>query len=83
MIKPSPSHITLVVVCVTIMATEAAIGGIVLHIKGYQTGAGLTFLTLNTAISGLIGFLGGRATVPAQSQATVPIIPPFPGLPKT
>ncbi len=70
----SPSQVSLVVLCVTLLATEAAVGGIFLHIKGFPQGAGLTFLSLNTAISGLIGFLGGRVT------ATPQIIPEIPKL---
>ncbi len=64
MIKIQPSHVTLVVICVTLLATEAAAGGLWLSSQGFQGGAGLTLIILNTAISGLIGFLGGRGTVP-------------------
>ncbi len=71
------SHVTLVVLCVTLLGTEAAVGGIVLHMKGYQGGAGLTLITLNTAISGLIGFLGGRGSAP-QPITTLPELPKIP-----
>ena len=68
------SNTRLVVLCVTVLASEAAIGGVFLHLKGFSGGAGLTFLSLNTAISGLIGFIGGRVSVP-------PVLPEIPKLP--
>ncbi len=61
----TPSHTRMVVICVTILASQAALTGAFLLWKGYQ-GGGELVVTLNTAISGLIGFLGGRATVPPK-----------------
>jgi hypothetical protein len=74
----------LVIYCVTLLATEAAIGGVWLHAHGFQGGAGLTLIVLSNSISGLIGFLGGRtASPPATStaQLQVPEIP-LPPMPK-
>lgn len=68
----SASQVSLVVLCVTVLATEAAVGGVLLHLNGFAQGAGLTFLSLNTAISGLIGFLGGRITTPPQIIPEIP-----------
>ncbi len=70
--RVTSSHVTLVVLCVTILATEAACGGTILHLYGYQSGAGLVFLTLNTAISGLIGFLGGRGSMQMEIPTMLP-----------
>lgn len=72
--KIQPSHVTLTVICVTILATEAAVGGLWLHSHGYPGGAGLTLIILNTAISGLIGFLGGRGS----AQTMLPEVPKLP-----
>ena len=75
-LRRSPEQVSLVVICVTLLASEAAIGGVFLHMKGFAGGAGLTFLSLNTAISGLIGFLGGRISAPPQ--ISIPEIPKLP-----
>ena len=58
---PQRTHTALVVVCVTILATIASVIGGWLLWKGFS-GGGEMIITLNTAISGLIGFLGGRVT---------------------
>lgn len=61
------SQARLVICCVTLLATEAAVGGVWLHAHGFQGGAGLTLIVLSNSISGLIGFLGGRGSA-AQLQ---------------
>ncbi len=61
----------MVVICVTILASQAAITGAFLLWKGYA-GGGELVVTLNTAISGLIGFLGGRATTPVNQPDAPP-----------
>ena len=71
--KISPTSVNLVVLCVTFLATEAAVGGVILHLKGFAGGSGLTFLSLNTAISGLIGFVGGRAS--SRPAVELPAMP--------
>ncbi len=65
--KPAKNPTTLVVVCVTMLGTEAAIMGGFLLWKGFTGGSELV-LALNSAISGLIGFLGGRAVASTQQQ---------------
>jgi hypothetical protein len=56
----------LVICCVTFLATQATVAGVWLHAHGFPGGAGLTLIILNTAISGLIGFLGGRMMPPVK-----------------
>lgn len=69
--NPVPkNHTPLVVVCVTLLGTQAAIMGGFLLWKGFTGGSELV-LALNSAITGLIGFLGGRATA-----GGTPAIPP-------
>lgn len=74
-----PSHTKFVVVCVTVLASQAALTGAFLLWKGFA-GGGELVITLNTAISGLIGFLGGKGTT--QPPTTPPDItisgPPSP-----
>jgi len=67
---PAKNHTPLVVVCVTLLGTQAAIMGGFLLWKGFTGGSELV-LALNSAITGLIGFLGGRATAGAN-----PLPPP-------
>lgn len=67
--NPVKNHTPLVVICVTFLATIASTTGAFLLWKGFA-GGGELVVTLNTAISGLIGFLGGRAT------ASPPLTPP-------
>ncbi len=55
-----PNHTPLIVVCVTVMGMTAALAGSWLLWKGFA-GGGELVVTLNSAISGLVGFLGGRA----------------------
>ncbi len=68
------NHTPMVVICVTILASQAALTGAFLLWKGFA-GGGELVVTLNTAISGLIGFLGGRATAPVKA-ADLSIEPP-------
>lgn len=71
------SHTRLVVLAVTFLASQAAIMGGFLLWKGFA-GGGELVVTLNTAISGLIGFLGGRAAAapPAVPDITISGQPP-------
>ncbi len=52
-------HTKFIVGCVTLLGMSAAAGGCWLLWKGFA-GGGELVITLNTAISGLVGFLGGR-----------------------
>lgn len=65
--NPTKNHTPLVVICVTFLATIASTTGAFLLWKGFA-GGGELVVTLNTAISGLIGFLGGRAASPTAAQ---------------
>ena len=65
--SPPPSHTKIVVLCVTFLASLAAVTGAFLLWKGFA-GGGELVITLNTAISGLIGFLGGRAMPPPSNM---------------
>lgn len=64
------SHIALVVICITILASMSAAGGMWLTWKGFQGGTEL-IVTLNTGISGLIGFLGGRGSSGIQDKVKI------------
>ena len=75
MTKIPDSQVRLVVGCVTFLASEAAVAGVWLHMKGFAGGAGLTLIILSNTISGLIGFLGGRGSVPHYDSPTLPEVP--------
>lgn len=53
------SHTRFIVGCITALGALAAITGAWLLWKGFA-GGGELVVTLNSAISGLVGFLGGR-----------------------
>ncbi len=65
------THTALVVICITFLAFTATVEGSYLLWKGFA-GGGELVMTLNTAISGLIGFLGGRISNSAQQPAALP-----------
>lgn len=63
-------HTRFIVGCVTVLASLAALEGGWLLWKGFA-GGGELVITLNTAISGLVGFLGGRrSSTPAPDTTT-------------
>lgn len=62
-------HTRFIVGCITMLAASAAFGGMWLLWKGFA-GGGELVVTLNTAISGLVGFLGGRGTRPPPPTET-------------
>lgn len=64
------SHTSLIVICVTWLGSLAGIGGAWLLWKGFTGGSELV-LAMSSAISGLIGFLGGRAMVPPAPDITL------------
>jgi hypothetical protein len=68
------SYIPLVVVCVTCLASLSAIIGGWLLWKGFA-GGGEMIITLNTAISGLIGFLGGRSSTSGAPKLSIDAAP--------
>lgn len=69
------SHTGLIVICVTWLGSLAALGGAWLLWKGFTGGSELV-LALNSAISGLIGFLGGRAMTTPTPDISVTSTPP-------
>jgi hypothetical protein len=70
------SHITLIVICVTLLASEAAAGGIYLSMRGLPGGPGLVLIVLNSAITGLLGVMAGRASVtPQPPMSSLPELP--------
>lgn len=56
---PTQSHTRFIVTWIGILGLAAAIAGTWLLWKGFA-GGGELVVTLNSAISGLVGFLGGR-----------------------
>jgi hypothetical protein len=72
---PTPkNYAPLIIICVTFLATEAAfIGGWLLW-KGFA-GGGEMIITLNTAIAGLLGFLGGRSSAHAFPKVSIDATP--------
>lgn len=69
--KTQRSHTRLVVCCITFLAFTATVTGSYLLWKGFA-GGGELVMTLNTAISGLIGFLGGRVSNPPDKPLEEP-----------
>ena len=57
--SPQKNYTPLIVICVTFLASEAALIGGWLLWRGFA-GGGEMIITLNTAIAGLLGYLGGR-----------------------
>lgn len=70
--QQSKSHTAMIVLCVTWLGSLAALGGAWLLWKGFTGGSELV-LALNSAISGLIGFLGGRAMTSNATQPDITI----------
>lgn len=70
--NPPKDHTRTVVVCITLLGMSSAVGGMWLLWKGF-TGGGELVVTLNTAIAGLVGFLGrSNRAAPADQISTEP-----------
>lgn len=63
------NHTRFIVAWIGVLGLSAAVAGTWLLWKGFA-GGGELVVTLNSAISGLVGFLGGRALNPTATTTT-------------
>jgi hypothetical protein len=69
--NPSPvTHVRFIIGCITLLALASALCGAFLLWKGYN-GGGELVMTVNTAIAGMVGFLGQQKPPPTTTSGAI------------
>lgn len=64
------THVRFIIGCITLLALASALCGAFLLWKGYN-GGGELVMTVNTAIAGMVGFLGQQKPLPTTPSGAI------------